>query len=121
MNINLTIIVQVINFLIAYILIVNILLKPAIKIILKKRKRLADLKTELKNEEQRLLFLESEKNQLWEKYLADLRNNNPKIIDQNNLISLNINSSVKSKHFSFSNADIDVITKELLNSLKLKL
>lgn len=121
MNINLTIIVQVINFLIAYILIVNILLKPAIKIILKKRKKIADLKTDLKNEQEKLLFLESKKAQLWEIYLADLRNNKPKVIEQNNLIFLNINSYVKYKQLSFSSADIDIITKELLNSLKLKL
>lgn len=65
MNINLTLLIQAINFWIAYSILRSLVLKPAYELIKKERAIKEKLETEISNVEQRKQFLYEKRYRIW--------------------------------------------------------
>lgn len=120
-NLNLTILVQVINFLVSYFLIVNILLKPAKAFIFHKIKQVSDLNTEIIHQKNLLQNLEEDKSLRWKDCWEDLNDLRPKVLDKNLLNDINIGLIKKPEAIKLSDQELNALAQELVTNLKAKL
>lgn len=80
MEINLTLVVQVINFCIAWALLRVLYFKPAIEYIAYKKKEYADLVDALGDWQQKITVKEYEKSQMWSDFKAFSKVHGPSIV-----------------------------------------
>lgn len=118
MNINLTLIVQVFNFLIGYFIISRFLLKPTLKIIEDDKSKLSNLYSSIEIEKEKFEVKERLKKNQWRLCQNYFKTNTPEI-------SLAIFTKKKSPSINqvkkLSNQEVNMLTKEVAPTIKSKL
>lgn len=118
MNINLTLLLQVIHFFIAYIIITKLLLKPALASIRSGEQLFKELNALVLTEKNNLQEKQLYKQKIWQSYQNSFRQNSPKVFEEEQLIEpgkIKIN-----KIENLSDDKLQKLSQEITNALKQK-